>query len=602
MRKGAKMGDSIVRRPWGNRALEALRDKIDRKEDFLLMNSFCGSGKTLVFLDLCNELYRRKIIDMMLVFCPRVILCKQYEMAWKRFRGFYAEPALGQVVYRPNKEPLVEGLLFGETQDGIGATYQGLVSQPKIYKRIMREFSVGLCGDEAQILGSSAEPDGQRATQAAECFEELSQLSKFTMLGTGSPTRSDGNGLILCRDRYGPPDSKGYRKLLADVTATYHEGVTEGYLRPLEYELVDGRGLKEYLDTGHHEKLVLSDMESGMRDIIIRPEFWMPMVDKAMWKLSVVRKLDQRYCLLIGACGRSHARVIMDYIRKNYPDYASLMAISDDSDSGDNLLEFQKGRHNTLVTVGMAYIGYDHAWITVVLCLNSFRWHGWLDQFAFRGGRIVAERPLEEQVLWVIGPDDKPFHKWADERRRDAQKGLRMREPGKGDPPPQKRVSIIIEAELTGSKAMGMDPDYDVNDAARSKELDWVIRNYNLGGVPKTGLEKLLRDQGWDFSKAIIPPDAVAPPPDKDGGDIADEDRQKLIRSELKTVTREIDGIMRDQSPSIDYGWAYDRINQHFNLTIGDKGVGTVKLRDALEWSKNVLLPQVLSWKKRKPL
>jgi superfamily II DNA or RNA helicase len=592
------MPDCLQRRKWGQRALDAAIDCHEREQKLLLINAFCGSGKTLTLMDICNELFRRGEIDKVLVFSPRVNLCQQYENSWKQFRTQFDGKVLGQVCYRTNDPPLIQPCMFDGTQDGVAQTYSSLASAPKLYLDFCRSYRVALVADEAQILGSSFEPDTD-VTRAAELIRKLHGLSRFTILATGTPDRSDGNPLLLCADRYGPPDKKGIRPLLADVEATYLEGVSEQYLRPIEVNLVDGKALREFIDNGQQQDLILSGMSSGMSAIMVQPDFWQPMVEKSVEEIRGVRMLDPRYCGLIGACNRRHARAMAAYCRKRHGDLGCLLAISDEPDAQNNLRLFKKGRHGILITVGMAYVGYDHGWITVVLNLGAYRNIGWLDQFAFRGGRVLTERPLQEQTLKIIGPDDKLFRKWALLRRADSQLGLRIRttRPPTGGDGGKERPNIILDVNTTGSSAIGMDPTCDL-DAKRFEALHRLRQEYNLGPVNLTSLDALLRAQGIDPMKGS-PESSVKPNPAPVDPLVTDEDRKRAIRAELREITNKIDGMIRARFPSIENGWAYQQINLHFNCKIGDHGIGSAKLKEALEWAINVLKPQVLTWKQQ---
>src|SRR4051794_5190949 len=57
-KKGSRMPDCLQRRKWGQRALDAAIDCHEREQKLLLINAFCGSGKTLTLMDICNELFR----------------------------------------------------------------------------------------------------------------------------------------------------------------------------------------------------------------------------------------------------------------------------------------------------------------------------------------------------------------------------------------------------------------------------------------------------------------------------------------------------------------------------------------------------------------
>jgi hypothetical protein len=247
----------------------------------------------------------------------------------------------------------------------------------------------------------------------------------------------------------------------------------------------------------------------------------------------------------------------------------------------------------------MAYVGYDHGWITVTLNLGAFRHPGWLDQFNWRGGRVIEERPLDEQLLRIIGPDDRRFHAWGLMRRADSEHGLKLREERNGPRPGdgvQERLSVIIEAEATDSTAIGMDEEDDLLDPKLYRALCKVRDDFELGGVNLTKFAAFCRQKGFDLSvemKRMEEARSGKEPP------MMDEDYRQILRSMLRKITNQIDGIIRARYPEVEYGWAYDQLNKHFGCRIGDPGISIVMLRDAIQWAKTTLKAEALKWKDR---
>lgn len=81
-----------------------------------------------------------------------------------------------------------------------------------------------------------------------------------------------------------------------------------------------------------------------------------------------------------------------------------------------------------LVTVGMAHVGYDHKPIAVAAVLNGIREFNWLDQFTMRAGRMLSNRPKEEQTAWIFGINDRAMRKYIADKRAEAQRAIRMLE------------------------------------------------------------------------------------------------------------------------------------------------------------------------------
>src|SRR5262249_51737923 len=148
--------------------------------------------------------------------------------------------------YRKNEPPLIRPCMFGGNQDGLARTYASLNTGFRLDEDLCKRHRVGLVVDEAQMLGSRIE-GSDAILRATENIKRLFDLCAFMAVGTGTAERSDGRRVF--GGRYGEPDKKGRRLLLADVEASYSEGVTEGYLRPVEVIFKDGKALREYLDS-----------------------------------------------------------------------------------------------------------------------------------------------------------------------------------------------------------------------------------------------------------------------------------------------------------------------------------------------------------------
>src|SRR5262249_15262162 len=145
---------------------------------------------------------------------------------------------------------------------------------------------------------------------------------------TGTPDRADGNRLLngIYSD-IDPITRMCY--LQADVEATYIEGVSLGYLRPFEFELCDGRGVREYLD-GSTEDLVVSNMRSGLHKFLEHEGCWRAMIDTFVQKVRDVQTIDPHFCGLIAAVDQAQARLVSEYLAREYPGFRALIAISND--------------------------------------------------------------------------------------------------------------------------------------------------------------------------------------------------------------------------------------------------------------------------------
>lgn len=585
--------------------MEAMRSKVDQGKDFMVINAFCGSGKTLTFMDMCNDLYRRGTIEKVLVLTPRLNLCRQYEQDWNEWRGKFAGDVLGQVIAKGNNPPLIEQNF--DRQDGVAVTYSSLNRQPDLYRDFCRRYRVGLIADEAQILGSEGE-NYEDSTRAANLVAELKDLAEFTFIGTGTATRSDGKEIVGATYAK-QPNADGVYPLLADVEATYLEGVQYGYLRKLEAELLDGRALREFFDDKQPENLIVSETRKRLSQILKFPGFWKDFVDRAVAKLMAIwaqGKPCKRYKLLIGACDQDHARQILKYLQTRHSRLRSHLAISDEPDSNKVLQDFRRPEYgDVLVSVGMAYVGYSQPYITVVCNLGGFRFEGWLDQFNFRGGRMIVndeEIMAYEQCLWIIGPDDPRFRTWVERRRMDAENGLRERRGSVERTPPsrQESLSVITDAATTHVLGVGMDPTRDINDPQIFHAIDTLIATYNMGAVRPTGLYELLTAQGIDpiVAAASFPKKAADEPEMFAGSNLTHEEKKTVVRRQIKEVCNAIDRTVMAYDPSAKHGWAHGKLKEQFEVGTPEADFKT--LVAMWNYASETLKPQVEAWAKNK--
>jgi superfamily II DNA or RNA helicase len=484
-------------------------DNIARNQPLTVAVLAPGAGKTLGGHAVGNKLYQQGRIQTAVWFTPRLNLCQQIEMEWQQRGPGFPKHRMGPIVRAPNRRPLLKADDWGYT-----TTYASLVTRQNMHVDFAQEH-LGrflLVCDEAQILGTS----DLGGTQAAALIQQIQPLAFHTILLTGTQYRADNKPLLLAR--YGEPDARGYRKLLADVEATYREGIDEGYLRPYQADISEAEMDWRWADGGR-EHWRLSEAPDQLYKFVTQREVWEPLVDQTVDRIRRVQKLDPRYCGLIAAAGQPEVSEIYDYLTRKHPKVKVLAARSDDGKEAlDNLKLFNAkdgngnalGGYDLLVTVRMAYIGYDHPPITVVCVLTNFRDKGHLFQLVGRGMRVWGERPIREQHIYVIAPNDDRMREFLEELRAESEAGLkdrREREGGGGSGPI--RLGYAEDARLTATSILGLDPEGDLADEQRA----WLREQQELHGLvmaPESGLASLLRATGATLPTASAKPTPTA--------------------------------------------------------------------------------------------
>lgn len=471
-----------------------------------------GAGKTLGGHAVGNKLYQQGRIDTAVWFTPRLNLCHQVELEWQQRGPGFSAPRMGQIVRAPNRRPLLKSDDWGYT-----TTYASLVTRQSMHLDFAQEHldRFLLVCDEAQILGMSEELGG--GTQAAALIRQIQPLAFHTVLLTGTQYRADNRPLLLAR--YGEPDERGYRKLLADVESGYREGIDEGYLRPYQGDLSNAEMDWRWAD-GKVEHWRLSEEPDELYKFVTQPEVWQPLVDQTVDRVRRVQKLDPGYCGLIAAAGQLEVTEICNYLAQKHPTAKVLAARSDDGVAAlHNLKEFRKGKHDMLVTVRMAYIGYDCPQITVVCVLTNFRDQGHLFQLVGRGMRVWRQRPVREQHIYVVAPDDERMRQFLQELRAESDAGLKLRKQREegGGPAGPTRLGYAEDTRLTETAILGLDPEGDLDAETRA----WLREQQELHGLvmaPESGLASLLRATGATLpgaAPAVAPTAVKEAPPSK---------------------------------------------------------------------------------------
>lgn len=464
LKKGNKVTKhTITPRRFQQEFIDVALEKARRREKVLVANVHPGSGKTLAALMAADKLKSMGYIDAVIVFVPRLNLAAQFENDWtEASHNLVWEPVLQAIEHRKNTPPLIR-----RGADGYVTTYDSLTSDPAIHVREVAKHKTLVIFDEAQQLG--VDYDGTKQTQSALEAAKIGERATMIMVLSGTPERADGSPLLFAK--YAEPDERGYCKLQADIDYTYLDGVRDGILRPFEVFLHDGVSVWQALGA-QPEQLVLSEIERAIYRIIREPGYWKPLVDNFVEALEEQRRdIDPRLCGLVAAYDQKHAKEIAGYLKKKHGHLHTIVAVSDDgSEAHKALREFRQGKADVLVTVNMAYVGYDHKPISVILPLTGYRTQGYLRQLFARGMRVMSDIDADSQWCKVIAPDDKFMREFTDVLRRESESGMLQRkeewtrrEGQSGGI--QQEIGAALDAWVTAIRARGIDPTGDLNDA-----------------------------------------------------------------------------------------------------------------------------------------
>lgn len=455
--------------------IQVALDKLERGEKYMVANVHPGSGKTRGALLAANALIGTGAIKKVAVFVPRLNLCEQFEIDTQEFVKWLPNCNLTSIEHRGNIEPLIRG-----NANGFVATYASLTaSKDDIHRRLFEKYSGewALICDEAQQLGADFDGTTNRST---DFIRELAKHARLTIVMTGTPERADGAPIF--GGTYSDPDADGYRFLLPDVEATYTDGVRDGYLRRFEFELVGGEAIWQRMGYDP-ERLVLSQMDGGLYRVVLHEDYWRPLVDRLvdMTRESQL-EVDPRMASLIGAYHIRQAREILDYLKSHHQNVKSLIAVSDDGEAAKSSLRQFKNPatpHDILISVNMAYVGYDHKPIINILPLTGYRTPSYLRQFTARALRVMPDIPEEKQITRVLAPDDTEMVAFVEMLRTESQQGIKEKGIGTGggeggEPQP---LGVTEQAWTTTIHNRANDPVGDLYGGMRERVMQVIAEN-----------------------------------------------------------------------------------------------------------------------------
>ncbi|MCD2099569.1 DEAD/DEAH box helicase family protein [Rhodococcus qingshengii] len=427
-----KYNDTFNARPFQNELIRAVLNRF-KTENCTVAIASPGSGKTLAYQAVATHLMREGMIEHIAVYAPRLSLAQQCELEWRHataagdrghFELFDQSVRLERIRHRQNHEmPFTHS---GETRTGFTTTYSSLASEPSIHLAWAAKHAGRflLVADEAQFCGSrDTEGQSSGGTVAGDLIEKMSEYAAHTLLLTGTPYRSDGGEIVLAE--YTDTDAEWRKRIVSHAEATYSDGIANGYLRPFEARCVDARMNIRELGSSTVVSKDLSEDSSHLAEVLRQPEVFKPLSDDVMRYLDEAQARDPRYKALIACMDMSEARKVTAYLEKSHPTKRVKIAVSADGDEAAQVLRrFKTDDTDVLVTVRMAFLGYDCKRITVVGLLTNYRDDGHLQQLVGRGLRMWGDTEDQSQVCRIVAPDDSKMRKFLEDLREQNDLGI----------------------------------------------------------------------------------------------------------------------------------------------------------------------------------
>ncbi|MDH6700430.1 HNH endonuclease [Streptomyces sp. MAA16] len=508
-RKGRQVHytDEFDPRPFQREVSDQVFDRIHANEKLTVVLASPGSGKTLAYQGTGTRLFRADLIDHVAIFVPRVSLAEQCETGWMYQRTgsvhglctlFDATKRLGKIRHKVKEKPLTP---LSEPGSGFVSTYSALVTNASVFLEWARrhEGRFLLVADEAQFCGDSKDEEGG-GTKAGELIKQMHEFSRHTLLLTGTPNRADNQPLILAD--YEPHLTNPRRRVLIHhAEASYANGIAEGYLRKFEMQRTNARVAKRTLgapDTGAGDTLLeynLSDDGSELIPVLRDEKVWKPLVDDVVRAVRDKQKFNSAYRGLISCMQQADAKKVQKYLQQRYPDLRVALAVSSDANAPQELADFKVKQMDLLVTVRMAFIGYDCPQITVVGILTNYRDGGHLSQLVGRGLRVWKDMPPREQSCVIVAPDDPKMQGFLDLLREQNDEGVKIfeereeQEKSEGSEPVQEELSFIESAVATDTRAASNEVDMDADETLMVEHIKRAVDSAETVTTLKRAIE-----------------------------------------------------------------------------------------------------------------
>jgi hypothetical protein len=533
-------GDTFQPREYQSELADAIMANVGQGRRLTIGLAPPGYGKQNAAIYAAVLLAREHQIPLALTFTPRLNLCGQYEIGYEGpyvregrrvFRdhdhrdaliGRFIRPRLNHLEHRANANPLIADswrppfmivACYASLVKDMGADGKGL------YRMLAQQYKnmFLLHADEAQFCGAAEYGEADAITggvKAGAYIEELSRYAFHTLLQTGTEHRADGEPLVLCDEHYADPGNGEIRgPLIPHAEGTYGRARELYYLREFEVDYIDDHVEVESLDGKDRTEYELSQSPKYLAQILRREPVWKPLCDKVVERLQERQKIWGGYKGIICCMDQNHADEVFRYLTTRYPHLKgrTLLAISrDQGEALSRLRDFrdynEKGEpspYDLLITVRMAFIGYDCKEITVLGILTNYRDKGHLFQQVGRALRVLPDRDYGEQVCWIVAPKDplmRKFIAWLKDERKRGTRGPGPDGPGPGDP-----QMYVRDAYATTMSAEGLGDT--IEDPLELAEIEQLRLQFGIY-EPPTKLKRLK-----DFWTGGSPPQPPPPPP-----------------------------------------------------------------------------------------
>lgn len=382
-----------------------------------------GGGKTGAATIFANRLLDAGVCDRVLWLVPRLTLASQVCDAFEKGPGHRTHRRLqvadfGDMLFPPTLPgmPVVVGSV---------STYQSLASREN-WKRFRDQVADGrtlMIFDEVQFLNN----DLESGWHSKVC--RVRDVAAFVLLMSGTLWRTDRDKIPFIEyERRG--DGKDYPQ--SDVSYTLRQAVTERAILPTEWRNLSGTVEYQYAADTHNLDLLDDDGDEESRKIqafLASEKAVRALIDRAVIDWNEWRQRVYQSRGIVIANDIAEAQRWRNYLRDHHKIHCTL-ATSKEERAGSQLRNFRERREGQwLVTVAMAYVGFDCPDLTHMVYLSSTRAPAWMLQSAARVSRVDSKAPVsyDGQHAFIYAPDDSRIRQFSEWVRAETEVGIEQR-------------------------------------------------------------------------------------------------------------------------------------------------------------------------------
>lgn len=489
--------DKVVLREFQEEGLRKIVGLFVQGQKIATANPFPGSGKTMLSFTIGLELYRMGMVDSVVHMNPRVALCQQFSQDWAEIRDLFSIPKFKSFAVGSNPtdfkgytpELAIQAICRNE-ENGYSICFASVASNPVFHRDYAIHSRTLLIIDEAQYLGIDPRTE-MPSNKMTEVMDELQQYYPYILVMGG--TSRGGDEKVWGVD-YTAPNNDGSQFPKYDVTASYVDGISNQYLRQMQFRMPDSTGIWNKL-MGESEEMTISSMNSKLGRFLKEPEYYQHLVDLSVEELKQARTHNPKFGMLVAAFDQRQARKAQEYLTEKYPGLTSELAVSDDGPKSIAALNSYKLDSNVdvLITVRQAFIGYSCKRLIVLCCLTNYREFGFLDQLMGRVLRVIDGVPYFKQVARIVIPCDILAVKYAEQKKKEVIEGIKRKEEkepksGEGDADggsPDESPGVMSDLKLLDARLKGVEEGQDI-DGATAEFIRHHFKEEIDRGIPET--------------------------------------------------------------------------------------------------------------------